>query len=381
MRIGHVCPFVGEQMGGSERYVYNLSRQQAKSHEAHVFTTTVHPEKVGTCVEEGVIVHRYYAPVTVWNINPLCVVLRPLVKTQVDVYHIHSYLYTLANQAAVARRVTDRRALLQAHGGLGLPPYRTHWTKVVTKHAYDLTLGRMTMRWSDLIASVSHADLRTIQRQFRVPHERLRYIPNVVDTNRFRPGTEKRDGPGGVLIYVGDLEPWKGVGTLMEWVWQAARDNGHKMTVRFVGQGSLYEHLLSLKERLKRMGSRVSVEVLGQRGHEEIPRLMRGADALVLPSYWEGTPTVVLEAMASGTVVMCTPVGDIPEVVTDRVNGLIIGRDFRSFSGAVDIVMDQYDMVKTMTRNARRLVEERFSLEKVNSTIEQVYRELVEGRA
>ena len=65
MKIAHICPFVGEQMGGSERYVCNLSKQQSKDHDVHIYTTTQILEKVGTSHSDGITIHRFYSPKTV----------------------------------------------------------------------------------------------------------------------------------------------------------------------------------------------------------------------------------------------------------------------------------------------------------------------------
>lgn len=58
MRIVHICPFIGEQLGGSERYVVNLSKIQSKTYDIHVRTIT-HLPKVGVSKENGApwIVH------------------------------------------------------------------------------------------------------------------------------------------------------------------------------------------------------------------------------------------------------------------------------------------------------------------------------------
>jgi hypothetical protein len=50
MKISHICPFVGEQMGGSERYVWTLSKAQSREHDVHIYTTTKYLDRVGTCL-------------------------------------------------------------------------------------------------------------------------------------------------------------------------------------------------------------------------------------------------------------------------------------------------------------------------------------------
>ena len=93
MRVAHVCPFVGEQMGGSERYVFNLSKAQSHKHDVHIYTTTKYANKVGTSITNGVNIHRIYSPIVIWNVNPMVFALRYFAKSMPDILHIHSHLY------------------------------------------------------------------------------------------------------------------------------------------------------------------------------------------------------------------------------------------------------------------------------------------------
>lgn len=378
MRVSHVCPFVGEQMGGSERYVYNLSKRQARTHDVHIYTTTKHASRVGTSESNGCTIHRFYSPLAVWNINPIAMMIKPLMDSGSDLFHIHSYLYTLSNQAILAKIVKKKKALLQIHGGVGLPPYKTNWLKIAAKHLYDASLGRFTIKHSDLVASVSYCDLDSIASQFSVPKSRLRYVPNTVDTSMFLP-KKHRDTDRKTLLYVGDLEPWKGVGSLINWLHARHQWDEFSFRVRFVGQGSLFNHLKKLQLELRDNENKISIEVLGARRHAEMPALMRSADALILPSYWEGMPTVILEAMASGTLVISTRVGDIPRYISHLNTGLLIDRSLVSFREAVRTVLRDRENVRNIIENARELAEREFSLSHVDRVLQGHYSDLCQS--
>ncbi|MHA1930719.1 MAG: glycosyltransferase family 4 protein, partial [Candidatus Thorarchaeota archaeon] len=246
MKISHICPCVGEQMGGSERYVWTLSKFQSRNHDVHIYTTTKYRDRVGTSVLNGVTIHKSYAPVTIWNINPLTFMLPALTKSKSDIFHIHSYLYFASNQAILAKIMDKRKALLHIHGGVGNPPYKVSWTKLVAKRFYDRTLGKFTIKNSDIIASVSRSDLVRIAKNYDIDRNQLRYVPNVVDTEVFKP---RNNGSQDMktLLYLGDLEPWKGIGSLIKWV----RDNSwtnSEFKLRIVGQGSYLPYLLNLQK-------------------------------------------------------------------------------------------------------------------------------------
>ena len=377
MRVSHICPSMGEQMGGCERYAWNLVKKQAKEYDVHVYTTTQNARHTGTIESNGVTIHRFYSPIVVWNINPISLMLRSLVNSDTDLFHIHSYLYTPSNQAVLAKIVKKTKALLQLHGGIGLPPYKTSCIKLAAKQFYDVSLGKFTIQHSDIIASVSKSDLDAVASQFSIPKSRLRYVPNAVDTSVFKPEA-KQHSLGRTLLDVGDLEPWKGVSSLMEWMRAPSRWDGGNLTMRFVGQGSLLSRLRKMQREFQKDRQDVRIEVLGPKDHSEIPALMRDADALILPSYWEGMPTVVLEAMASGTLVISTRVGDIPRLIEHLDTGLLIDRSAASFQEAVSTVLFDVKAVRRITENARKLVEREFSLDNANLILQGLYSEMLE---
>lgn len=375
MIIAHVCPFVGEQMGGSERYVYNLSKLQSKNHDVHIYTTTRHLDRTGHFSSDGITFHRFYSPQTIWNVNPLTFMLQSLVKSEADIFHVHSYLYTTSNQAVLAKILKQSKNLLQIHGGVGIPPYDIGITKLAAKHFYDRSLGKFTIKYSDLVASVSRNDLKEISRSYGIRNDKLRYVPNMVDTSFFTPRQQSHTEDG-TILYLGDLEPWKGIGSLIRWIRAMARSNSQDVTFRIIGQGSYMSNLLGLRKSLQQSGSGISLEVLGPVNHEEVPRYLRSSSALVLPSYWEGMPTVVLEAMASGVPVISTKVGDVPSLLKNGETGFLIDRSLASFQEALNHILLDSDLTNSISCNARKLVEQEFSFSNASKAVTRVYSEI-----
>ena len=128
-----------------------------------------------------------------------------------------------------------------------------------------------------------------------------------------------------------------------------------------------------LREKLRKSHSSIKIEVLGERKHQEVPEIIRDSSALVLPSYWEGMPTVILEAMASGVPVISTGVGDIPLVIRNKETGLLIEHTLESFESAIDFVINNRKHVANITQKARKLIETNFSLSNVNNIVGNVY--------
>ena len=162
---------------------------------------------------------------------------------------------------------------------------------------------------------------------FGVPRDRIDIVPNGVDADLFRPrdrataraelgyaGDERR-----WLLYVGRLEQAKGVLDLLEAFSLLLR---RRTDVRLVIVGDGTERGSFARTAAGELGDRVLVA--GQRPLEEVPRWMAACNALVLPSWAEGTPNVVLEALACGRRVVATAVGGTPDLITGRDLGELV---------------------------------------------------------
>ncbi|MFW9888698.1 MAG: glycosyltransferase, partial [Candidatus Thorarchaeota archaeon] len=105
--------------------------------------------------------------------------------------------------------------------------------------------------------------------------------------------------------------------------------------------------------------------------------ILQNADALVLPSYWEGMPTVVLEAMAAGVPVISTRVGDIPLLIEDGKDGILIKRSQNSFRSAIQLLLGDQSLARRIASSARQLVKDQFSLTMMGRTASRLYRDLL----
>ncbi|TXT54878.1 MAG: putative Glycogen synthase [Candidatus Thorarchaeota archaeon] len=372
MKIIHVCPFIGEQLGGSERYVYNLSKEQVKNQEVHIITTTNYLSRTGTCKKDGIILHRLYSPSTIWNIDPLCFAISKFFDVRYDILHVHSYLYSLSVQATLTKIAQKRKSILQLHGGVGPPPYKTSFTKLYVKHAYDRSFGKFVIENSDIVSSVSRKDMQYVFKHFSVDKKNLRYIPNAVDIKKFSGKKPIETNEKLTFLYIGDLELWKGLSLIVDWI---QSDLVFPCKIRFVGQGSLYPWLNKVKDILKTKNTGAEIELLGQVPHREIPKIIRNSHALLLPSYWEGMPTVVLEAMACGVPPIVTNVGDIGYVIENKVNGLIIKRNIQSLNNALQFLRNNPSIVDKLGISARTRIEREFNIKNVSGILHGLYEE------
>jgi glycosyltransferase involved in cell wall biosynthesis len=165
-----------------------------------------------------------------------------------------------------------------------------------------------------------------------VARERVAIVMNGIDSDLFKPAdraaarAELGLPPGPLALYVGNLKPEKGVLDLAR-AWGAVP----RGTLAVVGGGPAKA---ALEEAVAPYGDRV--RLVGPQPLASIPRWLAACDVLVLPSHAEGTPNVILEALACGRRVVATAVGGIPDLITRAELGeLVPPRDPASLGPAI----------------------------------------------
>jgi len=158
-----------------------------------------------------------------------------------------------------------------------------------------------------------------------------------------------------VIGYIGRLSEEKGTLNLMEAISQVA-EKRDEVAFLIGGDGQLRPQVEEYATKLNN-----KVKFVGWIAHDELPEYLNKLKLLVLPSYTEGLPNIMLEAMACGTPVLATPVGAIPDVIKDGETGFIMENNSPECI-AEDIVRAlDYPTQEQITRNARTLVEKEFT--------------------
>jgi len=229
-----------------------------------------------------------------------------------------------------------------------------------------------TLRRTDrLVALTRHTEL-FLRRV--VGHDHVRYVPNFVRVADFDPLPDRaeRKDPCVEVLFVGWIIPAKGVGELLD---VAGRVPGAHFTLVVPAEQTYLE---SLQPTLASLGE--CVTLLDPLPRQEILELYRRADVFVLPTWREGFPNVVLEAMAAGLPVVATPVGAIPDAVREGEEGLLIPpRDVQALEAALRQLVESATLRLAMGKRARIRAEEVFDLEAVISQLRAVYDELSES--
>jgi len=190
-------------------------------------------------------------------------------------------------------------------------------------------------------------------------------IPNPVPLAEAWPESRRED----IVLFVGRVERGKGIFDLLDAV-RASRASIPGIRLVCAGEGDLE----SVARYAERLGIGDAVRLTGWIGPAEKRSLMRRAAVFVLPSYAEGLPMSLLEAMASGVPVVATAVGGIPDVVTDGVDGLLFTPgDTATLQRLLRRLMHEPMLAMRIAMAARETVRLRFNSDRVVAQLEEIY--------
>lgn len=342
-RVLHLVPTLygdeGELIGGAERYVFELARHMAEKVPTTLLSFGPEPH------ESSVGKLRLRILAGAWRVrkqtgNPL----HPLLLQEIfraDTVHCHQTHVLASSLSALICRVTRRRVFATDLGGGG----------------WDLSAYVSTDRWFD-----GHLHISRYSREIygHSKNARARVILGGVDTEKFSPLGESPSRS--YALFVGRLLPHKGVDDLI----RAVPDD---LPLRVVGK----VHDPHYMAELESLSEGKMIQFHHDVRDEALVRMYHHALCLVLPSVYRsafGRETQVpellgqtlLEAMASGTPVICTDVASMPEIVDDGVTGFIVPpNDPPALRARMDELRRDPARICAMGTAARSAVLERFS--------------------
>lgn len=240
---------------------------------------------------------------------------------EADLYHSTNWMMPLFGCGKIRKVVTihDLIPLL----------FRDHAPKSKKARLFPIykELMRQVARRADLIIAVSESTRADILRELKVSPQRHRSvvsIPEAADA-AFRPGAATRPSPnkGGTsaavpkrprILYVGRRDPYKNLTGLIE-AFAKVRARGVDAVLRVIGSED--KRYPDAPRRALELGLNDHIEWAGYVSDQKLPLQYHEADVFVLASKYEGFGLPVLEAMASGTPVVCSNVSSLPEVAGD----------------------------------------------------------------
>ncbi|MGH7531992.1 MAG: glycosyltransferase [Gemmatimonadales bacterium] len=235
---------------------------------------------------------------------------RAAVRSRVREFHpdvIHAHWWIPGALAAVGQGIP---LVVTAHGSD---------VRMLGRSALLRMLAHRILRHAAAVTAVSGVMAEDLRRWARIPE--VQVTPSAVDEVQFHPGAGRPVTPPRIL-FAGNWIRAKGVDLILT-AFALMRRQGIAATLRLIGDGPDHPEFRTLAQRL---GVTADIEWAGTRSHEAMAAEFAAATITVLASRGprgEGLPISLVEAMMSGSAVVSTPAGGVPEIVIDGTTGLI----------------------------------------------------------
>jgi len=267
--------------------------------------------------------------------------------------------YRSGGPATMAGVLGRARVIVRADMQPPMPPvHRRHKISIVLK---DLFIDRVVVNAAQSRQSFMR-DMGRAGRKIEVVHQGIelhRFTPGVGrDAARAELGYAHDDVLVGVVSRLGGDAWRKGIDRFLEAVGFLAPRSPHARFI-VIGDGGMRP---TLERQAEALGVADRVRWTGWRA--DVPRLLAAMDVFVMPSLYEGTPTILMEAMAMAKAVVATRVGAVPEVLVDGDNGIsVAANDGRALADAIEPLLSDAVLRARLGSQARETAERRLSRE------------------
>jgi len=177
----------------------------------------------------------------------------------------------------------------------------------------------------------------------------------------------------GPMLFVGRLTKKKGVDLLLKAIRKLQEKKGPLPSLYIAGSGSQEASLKKLANGLK------TIKFIGWQNHIALQKIMKDAQAVVVPSQeaddgdCEGLPTVILEAIRAGTVVIATNHAGIPEIIEDKVSGLLTPEgDINALADSLQYVMLNQNKIVSFVKTAQSRLIKDFNATKQSKRLQEI---------
>jgi D-inositol-3-phosphate glycosyltransferase len=362
----HSCPLAvlgGRETGGMNVYVRELSRHLGQRGIAVDVYTRRQDPCLPTVVEfapQARVIHLNAGPAApyakhyVWYHLPEFVEEVRGFITQHNLHYemLHSH-YWLSGWVALQLRRLLRAPMVHMSHTLGYPKNAAAQRPWEQEPPRRLRVEHEVLRHCEALIAESPASKCHMVREYGVEPAKVHVIPGGVDTAVFHPQDRQQarqalglDAEPPVLLFVGRLQPLKGIDTLLRAAHVVRRRYAHSQ-VLVVGGGvdgqDEYEaeELRRLQALGERLGLSQQVHFIKAQPQHVLAQYYAAADVFVMPSHYESFGMVALEAMACGTPVVASQVGGLGSTVVSGQTGFLVPEgDYRAFARAILRLLD-----------------------------------------
>ena len=373
MYIGRVVHIFYPEAIGDPFNTYDLSLRQSRiGDKVVVFTWTKERNSCIEYINKNFRILRLRGPNMAlppfFSEYPLIPNLSEFIKIESpDVIHAHSHLFlTTFSSIRIARKL-GIPSIVSVHGLIADRDLLTN----SLQNAYLHSIASWIFRNSTITICLTKSDANQVL-QIGCPPEKIRIVPNAVDTELFKPypNMERED----LVVWTGRFVPEKGLTYLIK----AAKiviDENSKVKFLLIGGGPLKSRLSGL---IRSFHLEKNVFLIGPVKREEIAKYLAKACIFLFPSIREGIPKSVLEAMSAGKPVIASDIPGIKEVIKEGDNGILVPpKNPRMLAKAILTLLEDRSLRKKLGWNARKTVLDKFAWNKILNMLKSVYEEAI----
>ena len=319
-------------IGGTMEFFESFVSQLLDEGHTVDIATNEDTSRVPTCYKEwGCTVYQIdtaRSPLSKGNLQAIKQIKEIVTKEKYDIVHCHTPIAAMCTRIACRKaRKNGTKVFYTAHG------FHFYKGAPLKNWALYYPVEMLCAHWTDVLFTMNTEDYALAQKKMKA--KRVEYVPGVgIDLSKFNCATidkaEKRKElriPEGatLLLSVGELNENKNHETVI----RAIAD----MDVHYViaGEGGLHEHLQSVIDEL---GMAERVKLLGYR--TDVAELYVVADVFVFPSFREGLPASVMEAMASGLPVACSKIRGNVDLIDEKGGALFDPHSVQDCARAIE---------------------------------------------
>jgi len=378
MHICHVIsvPFPPEE--GIGRYVYDLSTKLIeKGHKVTIITRRHIGETKTQLVDNINVIRATFIP-----IYPFYIQLHGLfvnrvlkfLKKQIDIVHVHTPLPPLV-KTSLPVITTIHSPMLVDTRYTNIRNLYTLFSKISARCiSYPLELK--IIQSSDIVTTVSKPVALELK-EYHINPEDIIVIYNGVNEKNFCPITKKSNNDIKYILFAGRIDRQKGLFDLVECAEYICKERAD-ISFIIAGKG---RDLKKLKDKTKKAGLQDRFIFLGQVNKNTLLDLYQKTSIFILPSYHEGLPGALLEAMSCGLPIIATDVRGNKDLINNRENGIIIPtRSPKKMAEAINILIEDENLRKKLGKNARKTIEQKYTWSEVSNNILRCYELLLKDK-
>ena len=357
--------------GGIGNYVYQLSKKLVEKEIKVSIITRGDRKPTNKAVIENMNVYK----VPILPLNPFHISIHEIfvnrllkkIESEFDLLHLHSPI--LPNVS------TNLPIYLTAHTTYMNDTYYNEHNNIhsILDRLQSIFLKSKeikSLKNSNMISTVSSTILQEIN-NYGIKNKIIKVIGNGVDEKIYYPSINNTQNK--YILYTGRLSERKGLYDLLDSMYYINRKHP-KVKLYISGKGPL---LSTLKQKVNKLNLDLVVKFLGYLPFKIMPLLYRNAYVHVVPSYYEGLPTVLLEAMASGVPVVATSIGGSRDVISNTVDGFLVPtKNPLELAEAIITLLFDSDLRDRMGKNARTKIINKYTWEKITDNIVSDYKNI-----